>query len=120
MARQAASAFAGLWVNRKKFEPAVVTTPFMSMLSLIARRRRLSPVSAGNCLMKARSPGRCLVNNGTAEQPLSALKTKIATEIARISADLKIAARKNPLNDLDILRIKKMLRLRRLQENRAG
>src|ERR1043166_3265341 len=71
MARQAASAFAGWGVKRKKFEPAVVTTPFMSMLSLIASRKPLSLVSAGNCLINARSPGRCLVNSGTNEHPLN-------------------------------------------------
>src|ERR1041385_4556005 len=36
IARHGASDSAGLWVFRKNSEPAVVTTPFMSMLSLIA------------------------------------------------------------------------------------
>src|SRR3954470_17184699 len=53
-ARHGASAFAGAWVVWKKFEPAVVTTPFMSMLSLTASRNRLPFGSAGNCLINAR------------------------------------------------------------------
>jgi hypothetical protein len=65
--------FGRLMGQRKKFEPAVVTTPFMSMLSLIASRKRLLSASAGHCLINERSPGRCLVNSGTAEHPLSKL-----------------------------------------------
>src|SRR2546423_864775 len=85
MARQVASAFAGWCVKRKKFEPAVVTTPVMSMLSLIASRKRWLFASAGQDLMNARLPGRFLVNSGTNEHPL-----KRASESAASGSLFKI------------------------------
>src|SRR5437762_12452786 len=118
-ARQAASAFAGWCVKRKKFEQAVVTTPFMSMLSLIASRKRLSFVSAGNCLINARSPGRCLVKSGTAEQPPNQVMRRIAGKIVRIIVKVKSAAPKNWLNNLDIIRNKNG-HLAHPQRNRVG
>src|SRR6266403_1976503 len=45
IARHGASFFAGLWVTEKISEPAVVTTPFISMLSLTAS---LSPLLLGS------------------------------------------------------------------------
>ena len=47
IARHGASFSAGLWVSEKIPEPAVVTTPFISMLSLIASRSSLRFGSGG-------------------------------------------------------------------------
>src|SRR3954462_10771395 len=103
VARHAASDLAGLWVKRKKFDPAVVTTPFMSMLSLIASRRRWLFSSAPQCLINARSPGRCLVNSGTAEHPLSTVTTETATRSGRMPAFLNGAKLRRKLSGRDMM-----------------
>ena len=46
-AKQGASCFAGLLVFEKYSDPAVVITPFMSMLSLTASFSRVSPSGGG-------------------------------------------------------------------------
>ena len=55
----------------KSSEPAVVTTPFTSMLSLIASRNRLLFSSAGQYLMKARLPESFRLKRGRDEHPLN-------------------------------------------------
>src|SRR5256885_11542113 len=57
----------------------------MSMLSLIASRKRWLFASAGQDLMNARLPGRFLVNSGTNEHPL-----KRASESAASGSLFKI------------------------------
>src|SRR6266446_4736422 len=70
IARHGASFSAGLWVSEKISEPAVVTTPFISMLSLTASRSSLRFGSGGQYLMKARLPGRFSLKGGKIEHPL--------------------------------------------------
>ena len=76
IARHAASFFAGARVLAKYSEPAVVTTPFMSMLSLIANLSCRLPDFAGQCAMNARLPGKRALTRGTTEQPLRRSKQR--------------------------------------------
>jgi len=68
-----ACAFAG------KLRPAVVITPFMSMLSFTASRSRLLFASAGQLSMKARLPESFLLIRGVNEHPLHRTSKASAT-----------------------------------------
>ena len=81
IARHAASFFAGARVLAKYSEPAVVTTPSISMLSLTANLICPRSDFAGQCAMKARLPGKRALTRGTTEQPLRRSKQRSGKEM---------------------------------------
>src|SRR6476619_2029038 len=98
IAKHFASRLAGEACFARNSEPAVVTTPFMSIKSFTASRNFLLSFDCGQYSMKPLSrvgrPGRAF---GIA-QPLSQVTTKTAGKIVRITADLKVLSRKYRLN----------------------
>src|SRR5450432_177000 len=70
MARHGASFSASACVFASNSEPAVVTTPFMSMLSLTATFGAVLLCAGAQYLMKARLPESFVLKRGKSEQPL--------------------------------------------------
>jgi hypothetical protein len=90
----------------------------MSIKSFTASRSFELSLAGGQYSMKALSRVALFGRAFGIVQPPSQITRKIAGKIVRIIANLKIAAGKNWLTDLDIF--KKMPRLPRSQGNRAG
>src|SRR6516165_8648848 len=86
ISRHCASRFAGELCLRRNSEPAVVTTPFMSIKSFTANRNLLLPGAGGQYSMNARS-GVALVGRafGIAQPPSQPTRKK-AARIARKTA----------------------------------
>src|SRR6266481_7424373 len=104
IAKHFASRFAGEACFARNSEPAVVTTPFMSIKSFTANRNFLLSFEGGQCSMNALSRvGLCGRAFGIA-QPLGQVTRKMAGKIVRITADLKVLSRKYRLNNPDMMR----------------
>src|SRR4051812_17497239 len=102
MARHFASCFAGGLCLARNSEPAVVTTPFMSIKSFTASRNFGLLGSGGQYSMKARSAvGLCGRTLGMA-QPLRQLANKHASGTTRATTSLRVAMPKT-LPRLDII-----------------
>ncbi|MGB9270938.1 MAG: hypothetical protein WCB74_17225 [Pseudolabrys sp.] len=85
-------------------EPAVVTTPFMSIKSLTASRNFLLSFDCGQYSMKALSRVELSGRAFGIAQPLSQVTMKIVGTIVRITADLNVAIRKHRLNNPEMMR----------------
>src|SRR6476659_6441684 len=104
IAKHFASRFAGEACFARNSEPAVVTTPFMSIKSLTASRNFLLSFDCGQYSMKALSRGELAGRAFGIAQPLSQVTMKIARTIVRITADLNVAIRKHRLNHPEMMR----------------
>src|SRR5437588_1063213 len=98
-----ASPFAGGLCLARNSEPAVVTTPFMSIKSLTASRNFLLSFEGGQYSMNARSTVGLFGRGFGIVQPVSQFMARIAGKIVRISADSTVAPRKNRLNNPDMM-----------------
>src|SRR6476620_5014828 len=103
IAKHFASRIAGAACLARNSEPAVVTTPFMSIKSLTASRNFLLSFEAGQYSMKALSRVELSGRAFGIAQPLSHVTMKIVGTIVRITADLRVAIRKHRLNNPEVM-----------------
>src|SRR5882757_74803 len=106
IAKHFASRFAGEACLARNSEPAVVTTPFMSIKSFTASRNFLLSFEGGQYSMKALSRVELSARAFGIAQPLSQITMKIAGTIVGITADLNVAIQKQRLNNPDMVRTK--------------
>src|SRR5437868_12958776 len=119
-AKHFASRFAGDACLARNSEPAVVTTPFISIKSFTASRNFLLSFEGGQYSMKALSRVELSGRAFGIAQPLSQVTRKITGKIVRITADLNVARRKRSVNNRDMVRTKQQGAKRANQRNRFG
>jgi hypothetical protein len=107
IAKHFASRFAGDACFARNSEPAVVTTPFISIKSFTASRNFLLSFEGGQYSMKALSRVELSGRAFGIAQPLSQVTKRIAGTIVRILADLNVARQKRSLNNRDMVRANK-------------
>ena len=103
IAKHFASRFAGEACLRRNSEPAVVTTPFMSIKSFTASRNLLLPGAGGHCSMNARSRVALVGRAFGMAQPPSQPTRKRPARIAREAAFASTANSKILLSCLDMI-----------------
>src|SRR5437762_12278349 len=103
IAKHFASRLAGEACLARNSEPAVVTTPFMSIKSFTASRNFLLSFEGDQYSIKALSRVELSGRAFGIAQPQSQVTTKTASTIVRITADWNVEIRKHRLTNPDLV-----------------